>query len=209
MSTDQQTVTSYTQGAEEYNRVQPNSFYHKYVEKPAMLSLLPDLQGKKVLCIGVGTGQEAKELSDRGASVVGIDISEGMINQARKNFPGIEFLVKDMMNHDFEADTFDLVYSSLALHYAEDLPALFRNIWRVIKPEGILLFSTTHPIFDSVVDIDSEEKELHVIGHSKNKKTKEIGVLGDYFTEEKRTQDWGNNFVVKIFGILTRRRGGS
>ena len=49
MSTDNQTINSYTQGAEDYNKIQPTSFYHKYVGKPAMFSLLPNLKNKKVI----------------------------------------------------------------------------------------------------------------------------------------------------------------
>lgn len=198
MTTDSQTITSYTQGAEDYNKIQPTSFYHKYVEKPAMFSLLPDLNGKRVLCIGVGTGHEANALKLKGSEVIGIDISEGMINHAKKNFPDMEFLVKDMNKLDFLDLSFDFVYSSLAFHYTDDLDSLFKNIWRILKPEGQLLFSTTHPVFDSTIQFYEGNKRFNVIGHSKNQETQEVETLGDYFTEEKRTQDWGNNFIVNF-----------
>jgi len=198
MSTDDQTINSYNQGAEDYNKVQPTSFYHKYVEKPAMFSLLLNLKNKKVLCIGVGTGHEANELKSKGADAIGIDISEGMIEQAKKNFPEITFLVKDMLKLDFEEKSFDFVYSSLTFHYAKDLNQLFSGIAKILKSQGQLLFSTTHPIFDSTVQFIDGRKRFHVIGHKKDIETKEVKTLGDYFTEEKRTQDWGNDFIVNF-----------
>ncbi len=198
MSTDNQTISSYNQGAETYNEVQPTSFYHKYVEKPAMFSLLPDLKNKKVLCIGVGTGQEAYDLKTKGAEVIGVDISEGMITQARKNFPDIDFQIQDMSSLEFEDNTFDFIYSSLAFHYAEDLLDLFKGIAKVLKHDGKLLFSTTHPVFDSSVEFYEDKKRYHIIGHVKDTETKEVKTFGDYFKEEKRTQDWGNNFIVNF-----------
>lgn len=121
-----------------------------------------------------------------------------MINQAKKNFPDMEFLVKDMNKLDFVDGTFDFVYSSLAFHYADDLSSLFKSIWRILRPEGHLLFSTTHPIFDSTIQFYIDNKRFHVIGHSKDQASKEVETIGDYFTEEKRTQDWGNNFIVNF-----------
>lgn len=198
MATDQQTIDSYNQGAQNYNDKQPSSFYHLYLEKPAMFSLLPELKNKRVLCIGVGTGQEANELYLRGAQVTGIDISEGMINQARKNFPNIEFILQDMNNLKFKANNFDFVYSSLAFHYAEDLESLFKQIHTILKSKGQLLFSTTHPIFDAVERFELDSKHLEVMGYMKDVETQQVTSLGNYFYEGRRTQDWKNNFIVNF-----------
>lgn len=56
---------------------------HTFIEKPAMHALLPDLKGKKVLCVGCGTGEECGELLGRGAIVEGIDVSQTSIELAR------------------------------------------------------------------------------------------------------------------------------
>jgi ubiquinone/menaquinone biosynthesis C-methylase UbiE len=199
MSTDQQTINSYNLGAKDYSAKQPTSFYHKYVEKPAMYSLLSDLIGKKILCIGVGTGDEAAYLKKQGADVTGIDVSEGMINEAKSKFPELNFLVGDMNNLDFEPETFDLVYSSLVFHYAEDLEKLFRGINNILKREGKLLFSTSHPIFDSIERFETNDRSFTVIGHSKSRSNGLIEPIGDYFTEEKRTQQWSEDFIVNFF----------
>ena len=199
MSTDSQTLNSYNTGAKKYNEVQPTSFYHKYVEKPAMFSLLPDLKGKKVLCIGVGTGHEANELKSLGAEVTGIDLSEGMLEQAKNNFPDIDFRVMDMNKLEFEANTFDFIYSSLAFHYADDLKTLFESIFKILKEKGQLLFSTTHPVFDSVEHLTLSNMRYQIIGHSKDINIGNVETFGNYFKEEKRTQDWGEGFIANFY----------
>ncbi|MEI8143741.1 MAG: hypothetical protein WCG48_03970 [Candidatus Berkelbacteria bacterium] len=75
--TTNNTTKNYTQYAKEYEFAGPQSFYHKFIEKPEMYRILPDLSGKKVLCIGVGMGDEAEYLRNLGAEVIGIDLSEG------------------------------------------------------------------------------------------------------------------------------------
>ena len=198
MTTDQQTVDSYDNGAKNYTQEKPKSFYHKYVEKPAMYKLLPDLKGKKVLCIGCGTGEEVNYLSSLGAEVIGTDLSKGMLIEAKNNFPDLDFRQMDMMRLDFSKNTFDFVYSSLAFHYTNDLENLFAGIYKILKSGGKLLFSTTHPVFDAVEIFDLNGEQYSVIGKSKNLATKEIKTIGDYFSEIKRTQDWGNNFIVNV-----------
>ena len=59
--------------------------YNELVEVPAMLSLIGDVNGKKVLDAGCGYGYYSVLLAKRGATVTGIDISERMIKLAKKN----------------------------------------------------------------------------------------------------------------------------
>lgn len=198
MTTDDQTINSYNQGAKKFSEEIVKGFYHKYVEKPAMYNLLPDLRNKKVLCIGCGTGDEVNYLSKLGAEVIGTDISEGMLAEAKNNYPDLDFRHADMMNLDFQENSFDFVYSSLAFHYTGDLKGLFAGIYRILKPDGKLLFSTTHPIFDAVERFELNGEIYAVIGRAKNVETKKVRPLGDYFDEGKRSQDWGDNFIVNF-----------
>lgn len=199
MTPEEQTVDSYNRKAENYNSTQPYSFYHKYLEKPAIFSLVPDLKGKKVLCIGVGTGQEANELTLKGAEVVGIDISEGMINIAKKNYPKIEFKVMDMNKLDFTEESFDFVFSSLTLHYSSKPNELFEGIYKLLKPHGILLFSTTHPIFNTSVKFQQDNKRFDVIGNTRELESKKVESLGEYFKEEQKVMDLGDDFIVNFY----------
>lgn len=196
--TDKQTLDSYNRGAKNWVSEQPESFYHKYLEKPAMHLLLPDVKGKKILCIGCGTGEEVNYLNNLEAEVIGIDISEGMLKVAKNNFPNLKLKKMDMMKLDFPKDSFDLVYSSLAFHYTDNLKGLFKGIFKILKDKGNLLFSTTHPFFDAADIFELNGEKYHVIGHSRNIETKKLTTYGNYFKENKITQDWKNNFIVNF-----------
>ncbi len=119
---------------------------HAYLEKPAMYDALPNLEGKDVLCLGCGSGEECAELKARGARrVLGVDSARGLIEQAKYAYPECEFVVGDISRLAFESE-FDFVYSSLAVHYVEDFPALCKSVWHSLKPGGEFLFSTHHPV---------------------------------------------------------------
>lgn len=198
MATDQTTIQSYNKLSTKYDEKHIGNFYHKYVEKPAMNSLLPSLSGKKILCIGVGTGFEAGMLKAKGAeSVIGIDISEGMVAKAKENFPNIEFRVGDMNNLKFEDTSFDFVYSSLAFHYSDNLHKTFGDVNRVLKKNGMLLFSTTHPAFDPAKMFKENDISYRVIGHRKINDNVEI--LGDYLTERKIETEWEPGVSVNFY----------
>jgi 2-polyprenyl-3-methyl-5-hydroxy-6-metoxy-1,4-benzoquinol methylase len=90
MPTDQKTIDAYNKFAEKWANAKRDrsSIFHRYLEKPGMYGKLPDLVGKDVLCIGCGSGEEGEFLRSLGAKrVVGIDISEGLIDIARKTYP--------------------------------------------------------------------------------------------------------------------------
>ncbi len=124
-------------------------FGHKYLEKPAMVRQIPrTLFGKKVLCIGVGAGNELEEILKRQPDkVVGIDVSTKLLNIAKSRFPQVEFQRIDMAQMTFGNEEFDFVYSSLVFHYAKDWDALLAEVNRVLKRGGELLFSTHHPVY--------------------------------------------------------------
>ncbi|CAO3654455.1 unnamed protein product [Mucor hiemalis] len=93
-------------------------------------NMLPDFHGKRVLDLGCGYGWHCKYASENGASsVTGVDISAKMIEQANKrnNDPHVEYHVKRMEDVDYPADSFDVVISSLAIHYLESFDVVLEN----------------------------------------------------------------------------------
>jgi ubiquinone/menaquinone biosynthesis C-methylase UbiE len=138
---------TYDAGAKGWQAYAPENLRHKYLEKPAMERELPDsLTGKRVLCVGVGSGEELRMLLARSPKkIVAIDISGNLLALAQERFPEVEFQVMDMMALSFPPESFDMVYSSLAFHYAHDWDTLLLGIRNVLTPKGALLFSTHHP----------------------------------------------------------------
>lgn len=192
------TKENYSKYAEIYESSGPQSFYHKYIEKPGMYSLLPDLKGKNVLCIGVGSGDEANYISKLGAKVVGIDISEGLLNIAKKKYPKIQFKNMDMEKLNFPKENFDFVYSSLTLHYSDNLLKLFKKIYSVLKRGGNLQFSITHPVLDSAECYEEGGHRYRVIGSKKDLRTGKSVPIGDYFGNKKMKISFSDEFVVEF-----------
>ncbi len=120
MSTDQKSVSWYDENAQNYAtkvRDENESVYHSYYEKPAMYKLLPNIDNKKVLSIGCGSGEDSNYLKKQGAKrSVGIDLSKGLIEIAKESHKECEFEVMDMEKLNFSDSSFDFVYSSLAIH---------------------------------------------------------------------------------------------
>ena len=118
-------------------------------EIPALFSLLPDLTGKTILDLGCGFGEHCKEFVNKGAAkVVGIDISTKMLEIAKKenSDPKITYLNMPMEDIDEISDKFDLVISSLALHYIEDFDGVVKRINNRLNPGGYFIFSQEHPL---------------------------------------------------------------
>ncbi len=120
-------------------------------EWPAFQRLLPaSLHDMRVLDLGCGLGYFAREARARGArNVVGVDISERMLDQARQRSgdPGIAYVRAGLEEFAADAASFDLVVSSLALHYIADYPALVRRVAGWLAPGGRFAFSVEHPIY--------------------------------------------------------------
>ena len=121
-----------------------NAFYNW----PAIRTLLPPVEGNRVLDAACGPGVFAEWLVDGGAEVVGFDVSPKMVEIAERRLQGKARIVKADFDQplDFlETGSFDLVVSSLALDYVKDWDPIFREFSRVLRPSGRFVFSVGHP----------------------------------------------------------------
>lgn len=128
--------------------------YNALYERPAMLSLLPDIHGARILDAGCGSGWYAMQLVERGAQVDGIDASAAMVDYARTRLQSVErnvtLQVADLAQPlPFADHRFDGIVSPLVLHYIRDWRPTLKEMRRVLRPEGWLLFSTHHPAADA------------------------------------------------------------
>ena len=131
-----------------YKKLRDNQYSaNNLEEKPALFSLAPDLQGKAVLDLGCGYGENCAEFKALGAAMVlGVDISEKMLSVAKAEYKDIEFIRADMSDLSFLKGKYDVVFSSLALHYIEDFGTLAKNIYRLLNAGGYFIFSQEHPL---------------------------------------------------------------
>ncbi|MFC4809688.1 class I SAM-dependent methyltransferase [Paenibacillus sp. GCM10023250] len=112
--------------------------------------MLPELAGKRVLDIGCGFGWHCRYVRGQGAaSVVGIDISENMLARAREltEDPTITYRRLAIEDLDYPNGAFDVVVSSLALHYIARFDDVCRTVHRLLAAGGSFVFSVEHPVF--------------------------------------------------------------
>jgi len=99
-----------------------------------LLGMLGARAGERILDVGCGTGHLTVEIAAAGARVTGVDRSEAMIAQARANFPGVDFEVRDAEALGYEKE-FDAVFSNAALHSVKAADAAAEG-WRARSSQG-------------------------------------------------------------------------
>jgi SAM-dependent methyltransferase len=159
-------------------------------EWPALRALLPELCGCRVLDLGCGFGWFCRWARQQGAAgVLGIDVSEKMLarSRAETDDPAITYTRADMEQLELPSGSFDLVYSSLALHYVENLSGLMSQVHRSLVSGGLLVFSVEHPIFTAPAD----PKWSHSATGQK------MWPVEGYLAEGPRSTDWLAKGVIK------------
>ncbi len=160
-------------------------------EWPALRVLLPDLRGRAVLDLGCGFGWFCRWARGQGASrILGIDVSEKMLARARDTTEdtAITYARADMENLVLPPESFDLVYSSLALHYVAELDALMAKVRAALLPGGSLVFSVEHPIFTAPTQP----------GWSVGEAGRKTWPIDGYLDEGPRSTDWLAKGVIKL-----------
>lgn len=140
----------YDDMAEGYQEHSARSAYNAHYDRPAMMSRLGDLRGLDALDVACGAGYYTGELLKRGARVWGFDGSVELVRIARETYGNRARI--DRADFDeplpYPDASFDLIVSGLAIHYASDRRATFRELVRILRPGGRCLLSTQHPIAD-------------------------------------------------------------
>ena len=110
-----------------------HSFVWKYGSE--VIDLLSPQTGERILDLGCGTGHLSHQIALSGAEVTGLDLSQTMIDQARKSYPGLRFVVADGGRLPF-ADVFDAVFSNAALHWMQEPEQVVTCIASALKRGG-------------------------------------------------------------------------
>lgn len=100
-----------------------------------LVSLLAPRAGERVLDLGCGSGDLTSELTKSGATVVGVDASREMVEQARAKYSALELAVVDGQELTY-AGEFDAVFSNAALHWMPRADAVAAGVFRALRPGG-------------------------------------------------------------------------
>jgi ubiquinone/menaquinone biosynthesis C-methylase UbiE len=139
---------AYNALAEAYAAVVDTKPHNAYYERPATLSLLPDVKGKWVLDVGCGPGVYAEWLVAHGAQVVAFDANRKMVRLARQRLGDKAQVILANLESplDFLADgSFDVVVCPLVMDYIKDWESTFIEFHRVLREGGYLVISMEHP----------------------------------------------------------------
>lgn len=158
-------------------------------------ALLPPLAGKKILDLGCGFGWHCRYAVEQGAAqAIGIDLSEKMLEKARQTAadPRITYCRRAIEEADFDEGQFDLVLSSLALHYVADYQGLCRRVRRWLAPGGRFVFSVEHPVFTAYGNQDWIYDQKGQIAHWPvdryyEERPRQAVFLGETMTKYHRT----------------------
>jgi demethylmenaquinone methyltransferase/2-methoxy-6-polyprenyl-1,4-benzoquinol methylase len=136
--------------AERYDRTNTIlSFGRDRAWRKATRDALDLVPGDTVLDLGAGTGVSTEELARSGATVVGLDISQGMLRAGKKVRPATTLLAGDALRLPFRDAAFDAVTISFALRNVHDSDAALREMARVTKPGGrLVVCEFSHPTND-------------------------------------------------------------
>ena len=192
------------------NKYDDNTFFEKYGkmsrsqqglagagEWEILKKLLPDFKGKRVLDLGCGYGWHCIYAMENGASsAVGIDISHKMLEVAKEktHFQEVEYRCCAIEDVDLPVESFDIILSSLAFHYIEAYEDLINNLYKMLKPNGTLVFTVEHPVFTAYGTQDWYYNDNGEILHFP---------LDNYYYEGKRTAVFLGEKVIKYHRTLT------
>ncbi len=156
----------YDAAAEHYAKSNAHSVLNAYYERPATLSLLPNVNNKDVLDAGCGPGNLAEKLLDQGAKLTCVDVSEKMIEVVKRRLgdrvQAFQANLADPLT-SFRDKSFDIVVSSLTMHYIENWYPVFEEYFRILRSGGVMVFSTHHPIGDYRVSPSKRYHDIELI----------------------------------------------
>jgi SAM-dependent methyltransferase len=99
------------------------------------LALLAPQPGERILDLGCGTGQLTQAIAESGARVTGLDSSPAMIEAARREFPGLPFVLADAADFSFP-QPFDAVFSHATMHWVKPPEKAIECVARCLREGG-------------------------------------------------------------------------
>ncbi|KAF2740289.1 methylase [Polyplosphaeria fusca] len=172
-------------------------------EWPTLRDMVGSIDGQVILDLGCGLGWFSRYAIEAGASASqASDVSRRMIERAQEMTPkdmNIGYSIQDLNTISLAPDTYDLAYSSLALHYLpnESFHRLVLEIYQSLKAGGQFVFSVEHPIYTS-----PSKAELENLPDGR-----EIWPLDSYGKEDVRRTDWMGGVTKYHRTIQTHLKG--
>ena len=151
----EQAITGWNENAQRYADAAGEYGDHnkENVLNPVLFDLMGDVRAMRVLDAGCGEGYLSRLIARQGAEVVGVDLSQDLLEIAKRRTPKeskIAYLHANVEALNGVADrTFDLAVSSMVLMDVPDHMSALHEIRRTLKDDGKLILAIAHPCFTS------------------------------------------------------------
>jgi len=171
------------------------------LERPIMQDLIGDPNGQRYLDLGCGDAAMGRMLLEKGArSYVGVEGSQNMTRAARETLAGTAGRVvqAELESWRFPEAAFDVLVSSLVVHYVADLDSILTKVHAALANQGRFIFSVEHPV------ITSSDQGWTTV-------QRQAWVVDDYFDIGVRVTSWLGGRAIKYhrtfedyFGAMQR-----
>ena len=207
---NESTITAYNKTAKKYHDSFKNELDQKQYDRLLLDKFAGMLPNNSLICdAGCGpSGHIGKYLFDKGHRITGIDFSPGCIEIARSYNPQIDFRVMDMMNTDFEDETFDGIISFYSIIYTPKnyVEKIFKEFNRILKKNGKLLVVVKKGNSEGIIDNDWYEGNKVYFTHFIEKEIESYFVKGNFrldFLDTRQPYDFEIN-VERVYAIGTK-----
>ncbi|MHB2029767.1 MAG: class I SAM-dependent methyltransferase [Acidimicrobiales bacterium] len=133
---------SYDKVASEYAKRILHELDYKPLDRALLAALIEEIPSGSIIAdVGCGPGHVAAWLASHGATVLGVDLSPGMVDVARSTFPDIEFSVGDMRFLPYEDGEWGGAVALYSLIHLEpvEMPIALAELFRCLRPGGLIL----------------------------------------------------------------------
>lgn len=173
------------------------------------LQLLGDVEGKAILEIGCGGGQNAVCLSRWNGRVTAVDPSMAHLKYAKDldqtYETGVDFVRgRAEQLSVFKQNRFDIVLSSLVFDFIADIDDVFWHVFRVLRSEGLFVFSVIHPVMNAVGWHLMGDPDAFDVGNYFEQK-EEFDTLWDFQDGTRRNLRHYNHTVENLFNALVEQ----
>ncbi len=159
--------------------------YRDGLNTPAFLEMLPDVEDLRGLDVGCGEGHNTRLVAQRGARMIGIDISETFIRHAReaeeRDPLDIRYEHASAVGLPFDDASFDFAVAFMSLMDMPQVERAVSEVFRVVRSGGFLQFSIEHPCFTTPHRKTLRDERGQAYARE----------VGDYFRQrDGETQEW-------------------
>lgn len=195
-----ETIAAFNKFAEQYSDFAFQNILQYELNR--FISLIP--KKAKVLDLACGPGRDVQYFMDEGFEVIGIDASENIIKEAKKNVPEGNFKVMRMESLEFPKDNFDAVWALDAISYIErnELKKLLATLNKILKQEGIIFISAREGEGEKIIEYEKLGKSQIKINFFRQQELEKLltensfEILNSY-TQEGEDFTWINIYAKK------------